>query len=261
VLEFWLEQAHGGGELVANWRRVMVSYRFTVAWAAVFVTTCFGQDGGGLDPGVALPPIREVLSRAQVSGSLAYLGRCNFHPDFPQFRLPPSYSGSPREILQEMFAGNPKMRVTQEPDGKVRMAERDVPTDLLDVKISHISFAPNEPVTNMLSGSDMLHGPNVAVQAILQTPEVKAFRKAHNIGPFSATFETPGDAGSTEKPIVSGDLDNVTVSQALDYVLQTFPGFWLYENCRSEGGGRQVFLGIFENVPPKAYNISTKKKQ
>jgi len=33
---------------------------------------------------------------------------------------------------------------------------------------------------------------------------------------------------------ISGDLNNVTVRQALDHVLKTFPGFWVYENCTDE---------------------------
>jgi hypothetical protein len=43
----------------------------------------------------------------------------------------------------------------------------------------------------------------------------------------------------TRGPSVPGELNDVTVAQALDYVLQTFPGFWLYQNCQNpDGGGR-----------------------
>jgi hypothetical protein len=135
-----------------------------------------------------------------------------------------------------MFVDDKHMRVTQEGDGTVRMIEDDVPTDLLDVKIRHISF---------VSGP-MSHGANMALLQITMTPEVEAFKKAHKIGPSEENaFIFPGDAGDENTPIVSGDLENVTVSQALDYVLKTFPGFWLYENCRTQGEGRTVYFNFF----------------
>lgn len=183
--------------------------------------------------------IRNVLSKGHVSGSLAYWGQCGVHkpyPDFPKLRAQSDYSGSPSEVLQRMFADDKHMSVTQEGDGTVRMIEDDVPTDLLNVKIRHISFA----------SGDMSHGANMALIQILMLPEVEAFKKAHNIGPSEENaFIFPGDAGDPGTPTVSGDLENVTVSQTLDYVLKTFPGFWLYENCRTEGGGRTVFFNFF----------------
>ena len=38
--------------------------------------------------------------------------------------------------------------------------------------------------------------------------------------------------------VMHGELDDVTVSQALDYVLDAFPGFWVYENCVKKEGER-----------------------
>jgi hypothetical protein len=42
-------------------------------------------------------------------------------------------------------------------------------------------------------------------------------------------------------PHIAGSMDNLTVSQALDRVLMTFPGIWLYENC-PQGDGTGLFL-------------------
>ncbi len=221
----------------------MASYRFTLASALILVTSCIGQgigkDRGGSDPRIAEPLIKNVLNRAQVSGSLAYWGRCGSHtwrPDFPKIRLLSDYSGGPREVLQELFADDPNMQVTQEPQGMIRMVETDVPSDLLNIKIRHISFRVHGP-------ANTLNGPNSALEFILSTPEVKAFNKEKNLGLPSDVFTAPGDSGSGRRAY--GELDNVTVSQALDYILQIFPGFWVYENCPSEEGGRTVFLGFF----------------
>jgi hypothetical protein len=217
----------------------MASYRAMLVSALMLVSSCVGQDRAGVDSRVAPLLIMNVLSAAHVSGSLEYWGRCGprvWQPDIPKIRELSDYSGSPREVLQRMFADDPKMRVTQEPGGTIRMIETDVPSDLLDVKISHISFTVHAP-------ANVGNGANSALILILSTPEVKAFRKAHNIGPLGDAFPAPGNSGSGRRAY--GELDNVTVSQALDYVLQIFPGILIYENCLTEEGGRSVFFNFY----------------
>jgi hypothetical protein len=214
----------------------------TVIFAVTLAPSCLGQMNGG--PYV----LSQILSEAQVSGSLSYWGPGPCSSDEGHYPLAPplrraNSSGPVLEVLQEMFAGDPKMRVTQEPGGVVRMSETDVPRDLLDVKIHHISFDPPP-------GAGRLHGPNMALKLILSSPEVQAFRKVHKIGPFSDVFLMPSDAGS-DRPSVSGHLEDVTVSQALDYIFKTFPGFWIYGNCPSERKGeeRNVYFSFYENDP------------
>jgi hypothetical protein len=202
-----------------------------------------GQDRGGTPTGDGRVLIGGVFSNADASGSLEYWGVCNFeeyYPDFPKLRAISGHEGSALESLQQMLSVDPKMRVSQDPDGKIRMTEEDVPSDLLDVKIHHLRF----PIE--------YHGPNMAVNVILHSPEVIAFRRNHNIGPsaeWGPLISFPSDAFAVGKRSVYGDLHDVTVKQALDYVLLAFRGFWLYENCQSPGGGRIVWLGFFENVP------------
>lgn len=185
-----------------------------------------------------------LFSKANVSGSLEYWGVCNFkesYPDFPKLKRIPLHEGSPVELLQEMFSVDPKMKVIQDADGRIRMIEEDVPNDLLDVKIHHLRF-PSE-----------YHGANIAVTVILRSPEVIAFRKEHNIGPENdwgdGIINFSSDAFAAGRPSVHGDLDDVTVREALDHVLLTFHGSWLYENCKTPDGGRTVWLGFFENEP------------
>ena len=222
----------------------MKSNKFNIVLCAMllFVTCCLGQDHrGGTDPSIGVPVIKDILHKGNLSGSLAYWGQCDrdkTYPDFPTMRIPSSYSGPPLEVLQQVFADDPAMRITQGPGGKIRMMEIDVPTDLLEVKIQHISFDISGPAANRLGG------PNMALEIILSTREVRAFRRAKNIGPFWEGFAVPGDSSS--KPAVSGELNDVTVSQALAYILETFPGFWIYENCRNQDGGRTVRFNFFE---------------
>jgi len=220
----------------------MAFSRASFGTVLLFVGCCLGQDRVGTDPKVAIPLIQHVLSAAQVSGSLAYSGACDFHnlpQDFPKLR-PISHSGKPVEVLRQMFADDPRMRVTQERDGKIRMIETNAPQDLLNVKIRHLTF----------QAGVMSHGPRMALRAILMTPEVIAFRREHSIGPLAeftgGGFSVPGDCCSGRS--VMGELDDVTVAQALDYVLQTFPGFWLYETCQDPTGERMAIFKFYANA-------------
>jgi hypothetical protein len=223
----------------------MASRGLTIVSLLVLAIPSLGQAGGGRDPRMGVAALRNFLRAAHVSGSLEYQGECGPHmwvPELPSIRDLTDYSGPPREVLRKMFAGDPRMRITEEPGGMIRMVETGVPTDLLDFEIHHLSFHGYSPESS--------HGPGVALLAILANPEVQAFRKANNIGPNPDSFSVPGDSFSG-KPIVYGDLDDVTVSQALDYVLRTFPGFWLYESCLSKEGDRTVHLNFLE-TPPSA---------
>jgi hypothetical protein len=120
------------------------------------------------------------------------------------------------------------------------MNEDDVPRDLLDLKIRQIQFQDR--------GGISVYTTQAALHAILRTPEVVTFMKAqHFEWPFPGEpVEGLHTQPSPNLPHLSGTLDDVTVSQALDYVLQTFPGVWIYENCPgSDQKGRVVFFHFF----------------
>jgi hypothetical protein len=157
-------------------------------------------------------------------------------------RVLPDYSGPAKDVLQKVFSNDPHMRVTQEEGGVIRIMETDVPTDVLNLKIHHLSFFPPDA-----SESDAVHGAGMALLVILRSPEVVAFRKAHNIdgsvSPLHDGTIMPGDCCGGGR-VVHGELEDVTVSQALDYVLQTFPGFWLYENCVTDEGARSIYINF-----------------
>jgi hypothetical protein len=193
-------------------------------------------------------PVLEALYKAKVSGSFVFPGFCDWSgctyriPEFPRFREPTRPEGTTVQILREILADDPSMQVTQEKDGTIRMNETGVPTDLLNVKIGHILFE---------SYGQRVYTANGALRVILETPEVLAFMKAHDIrgpyGPFddcSGHVEViPGNlfgAWPPESPHVSGSLDSVTLSEALDYVLKTFPGIWIYETCPQRGKKNRV---------------------
>ena len=212
----------------------------------ILFAACLGQERGGVSPKLGMPLVVGVLSKGQVSGSLEYWGRCDLNqlPDFPKLHSLEMSRGSTVQDLKEIFVDDPEMQVTQEPDGTIRMVEADVPRDLLDLRISHISFRLEHGT------KDVLYDPRDALRAILKTPEVAIFMTANDIGPpFDFEEAHGGIQPSPKLPHISGNLDNVTLSQALDYVLRTFPGLWVYENCPSKKNKRAVFFTFFRSGP------------
>lgn len=210
---------------MAFYRRVAVPVLLLASW-------CFGQVQ--LKFNDSPRKIKDVLDNSHVSASIVYSYDCkNLRSRLP---VPPNVSaprgtGSAAEVLREMFSGNSKMQVTQDSNGIVRIVQTDVPTDILDVKIHYVAFPPRT------SDRYQPNEPDRAMRVILSSPEVLSFEKDHNIVPPS--FRLDGVARS-DLPSVSGELDDVTLSQALDYVLKTLPGYWIYENCTTEDGRRTV---------------------
>ena len=187
--------------------------------------------------------ILNVLASARVSGSLEYNGKCGpdvLVPDLSRVREPQEpYSQNPVETLRSMFSVDRGMAVSQESNGTIRVVEAGVPTDILDVRISHLSF-------------DRISDPEQALSVVLGAPEVQSFIQTHGIGqPFNThaapLYALPGFNKSPAPGVrsISGGLNNVTLADALDYLLKTFPGFWLYQNCQSPDGQRVVHFGLF----------------
>ena len=97
-------------------------------------------------PGFATPlrPLLEALHRSGVSASLECSGHCpGYRWDIPHLRTPSSSEGTPLQVARETFSDDPAMHVSQDPDGTIRITEYGTPTELLDVKISHVSFEKN----------------------------------------------------------------------------------------------------------------------
>jgi hypothetical protein len=221
----------------------MLGRAFLVVFIVSMLAVSLGQQARATGAKTAsLKPILEVLDRAKLSGSLEFSGSCDLRdfPDFPQFRDSATSGGLPLQTVRDMLADDSAMQVMQDPDGTIRMIESGVPTDLLNVRISHILFE-----SNGANGQRAIYSPNVALRYILQAPEVVAFMKAHDIGWPYVGEAVPGNAGARPSswPHISGSLDNVTLSEALDRVLKTFPGIWIYENCpQSDKRNRIVYF-------------------
>lgn len=174
----------------------------------------------------SLRPILNILDRAKLSGSLEVSGSCDSFaypgfPELPQLRTPVTSSDTPLHSLRKLFVNDSKMHVTQDSDGTIRMTESNVPRDFLNLKIDHISFA------------SQVYSANAAVRYVLSSPEVELFMKSGGINfPFSGGVASGIiGPGSPTSPHISGSIENLTVSGAMDRILKTFPGIWIYEDC------------------------------
>jgi hypothetical protein len=200
--------------------------------------------------------IGRVLAKTHTSGSLAYHGQCQAGGgtwDLPIVRFPKHHELNPVQMLGEMFADNPEMHVTQDANGYIRMVETDVPRDLLDLRIVQVSF-PSGAINNA----------NIAVTQIMVTPDVKNYMTVNNIGPVSDSYRFIV-LSSPDAPQISGNLYFATVSEALDYILKIYPGFWAYEECKGEAGGRKVFFHFFptvsEEVAPMMLKLESQRPE
>jgi hypothetical protein len=184
-----------------------------------------------------LNPVLKVLYEAHLSGSIELAGRCDplRLPVFSQPERTASVDSSPLAVLREITASDRGMKVRQDPDGTIRMSEKAVPHDILNVRIKHIvfeNFAHHE-----------IHSASFAVRVILSAPEVQSFMAAHAIaGPQSNEIGVSVPYGAVEvwppeSPHISGSLNDVTFSEALDRALRAFPGEVLvYWNCPATHG-------------------------
>lgn len=204
-----------------------------VFWAA---GRSSAQDASILGPDPRpLLPLLQVLDRANLSGSLQISGVCESErfPKFPQ--VGEKKGDSTLTTLGEMLASNRGLSLTSDSNGVIRIIGPDVPTDFLNVRISHITF-------------EGIDGPNFAMVPLLETPEVISFFKSKDIPLPMLLFinAAPAYPWNDPGPYISGTLDNVTVKEVLDRILQTFPGVWFYGNCvQDEKHKRAVFLHFY----------------
>ncbi|MGA7632925.1 MAG: hypothetical protein WCB11_19355 [Terriglobales bacterium] len=87
------------------------------------------------------------------------------------------------------------------------------------------------------------------MRLILEAPEMTAYMKERQIAWPRIAEIAPGNLSPqwpSGQPRIAESWDNVTFSEALDRILKTFTGIWIYENCpRSEGKNRTVFFRFF----------------
>lgn len=211
----------------------MLSRAAVVAFTlGLIVVSCEAQTA-------SLVPLLQVLKNANVSGSLELATCTRGVPEFPELRDSIGTKAPVLQTVREMYADDPDIEVTQSANGIIRIVQRGTPADLVDLRISEIR----------LSGPPPVYGPSAAVAHVFAAPEVQRFMKDHNIpilgGVIGGAMATSPSSESQSPPLTS-PLYNVTFSQALDYILDRFPGIWVYRDCpATEKTPRRVEVWFF----------------
>jgi len=199
--------------------------------------------------------LADVLASAAVSGSLQYKGNCGpgvLVPQLPTVLDPQNpYAPNAVDTLRYMFSVDPEIVVLQEQNRIIRIVEAGIQTDILNIRIKHLSF-------------NRISDPDEALGIVRDAPEVRSFLVTNRIGepPWnghpplyllpSANNSKRKNLSNPDMPSVSGELTDVRLADALDYILKTFPGFWLYQDCKAPDGQRVVYFGLFP-VPGKIW--------
>jgi hypothetical protein len=173
----------------------------------------------------------KTLADSRRSGSLIYQGSCAPSGAITDsFRVVAPEPGVPvGQTLHDAFANEPRLTVGEDA-GRVRVIGGKVRTDLLDFRISQITFHSED-------------NPRDATTNLLNLPEVKAYMQAHHIEFVSAIG---GIAPERKGVRLSATLKNATVSDALDRISQSFPGVWIYAECDTASGERFVDFTFVE---------------
>jgi hypothetical protein len=190
-----------------------------------------------------LAPLFESLRRADVSGSLEFSSpRCDPETpaEWPHWRILGASEGSPLQVARETFADDPTVQVTQDADG-IRIIQSGVPTDLLNLRITEVPHF-------------LAYDANGAKQSILWASETAAFMRAHHMRMPSGGAVTGGPGSIPPDSHSFAPMHDVTVSQAMDRVLKTFPGIWVYQDClEADGRGRFVWFSFISSKGPGFY--------
>jgi hypothetical protein len=176
--------------------------------------------------------VLRVLEENHQSGSLVYRGSCtNYGGIADSFKVSsPVRDVPPVEALHQAFVNDAALTVKEDSSGMIRVVGGDVQPELLGVTIHDVKFQEE-------------NDPREATSKLLASPELAAYMQGHR----TEFVETSG--GLIPPPSgrhLSGTLTDMTVSQSLDRIAQTFPGVWVYEECVTGQGEKRVVIIFHE---------------
>ena len=175
--------------------------------------------------------IKTLESRGR-SGSLIYRGSCT-----PSGGIKDSFKvaaikgeNSALETLHAAFKNDSTLTVKEDASGLIQIIGGNVQTDLLQLKLHKVAFKGEGDPRN-------------AVNKLLANPEIKGYMQANHIK-FITLIDglIPPPSGAR----LSATLKDATLSQALDQIVQSFPGVWIYGECGIERGERHVYILFHE---------------
>ena len=187
-----------------------------------------------------LEALRPVIQSSGKTIRIYYRGSpCRTHGDneapyagvpFPLLQLQnPPKNKSALATVREIFANNKNVTITEGSSGIIRITIGDVPTEILQTRISHLSL-----------DDDARYNKFWAIQILFSAKEVKAAERSLGVEPIGTLGGLLGSP--TEKaPHLPASFTNVTVDDVLDIVAKTFDGFVVYGACGEPTHGKKNF--------------------
>ncbi len=192
--------------------------------------------------------LRSAFKRAGTGARIYYSAdKCRGSSDlipFPVLRVRhPSSRQADLSMVQDMFADDPRVVVTQAPGSLIHVRIGEVPDDFLRTRIARIVFDPDERFVEEL-----------AFAPIMRAKEVVASADRLHLGqPIRYESITYGEPipGQPHLPRV---MKNVTLDQALDRVADTFSGIVIFRYCADKRFYEVDFTGGYnydDGLPEK----------
>jgi hypothetical protein len=179
----------------------------------------------------AIQLLLAALKPERKSARLDFQGPCEA-PNSDVISFPPVKVNSPRDAgsslskVQEMLRDNRDISVKEDEFGIIRIKVAGVSGAILQTRIAQLTL-----------DDDGQYDPNAAIRAILNAKDLQsAMGQLHVRFAVSATgLENIPSKGA---PHLEQSWKSLTVDQALDRVLRTFPGLVEYKECVRPNGDR-----------------------
>jgi len=195
---------------------------------------------GQISPSQFVTTVLRVLEENHRSGSLVYRGHCTDSGGLADsFKVTSAgHDVSPIEALRQAFAGDPTLAVKEDSSGMIRVVGGDVQPELLGVTIHDVKFQEEKD-------------PWAAISKLLASQELKTDMQSHRT---EFVVSSGGLVPTPSGRHLTGTLTDITVSQSLDRIAQTFPGVWIYEECVTGQGEKLVDIRFYEFSMPTSSN-------
>jgi hypothetical protein len=184
---------------------------------------------------VMLERMQPVLASAGGASRLYYSTPCKYPEhlvEFPKLRLrsrPSRKTGV--AAVQNLFDHNKNVKVSSSPTGIVRISVGNTSTDLLNTRISLLSFNSHEQ-----------YNPIAAIHAIERNESFKEAARKLGLEQPAATFSYNTVYPTPSTPHLPATLRNVTLDEALDAVAHTFKALVIYGECVGQSSPRHFTI-------------------
>ena len=131
------------------------------------------------------------------------------------------------EALTALSRVAPHLSWARDAKGVLRIRDDRVPDDVLRIHLQRVHFRGGVQ-------------PDEGIWDVLRSPEVRAYFQKNHIED-GLMYNPLAPTSKKGLPRLKGDLRDVSVAEAFDYVVRFFPGWWIYKECPN-GPFRRVLV-------------------